>query len=156
MIVMSPGPVFLPLTTRVHHLPSSWTNFPKLHTPDTHPTPSCSPSSWTIYTPHSATLPVGIVHLCVLSRCVSHAGDTCTVCRFLCPNRLPALFLLPCWPFCCLLKYFLAFGPRPCSSSVPSLTVPWQRWIRVLSSETIGHVKKTCICIISAYDRLAL
>ncbi len=33
---MSPGPVLLLLTTRGRHLPSSWTNFPKPHTPVTH------------------------------------------------------------------------------------------------------------------------
>ncbi len=32
--------------------PPEVASFPKLHTPVTHYTPSCSPSSWTIYTPH--------------------------------------------------------------------------------------------------------
>ncbi len=91
--VMSPGPVFLPLTTRGHHLPSSWTHFPKLHTPVTHHTPSCSPSSWTIYTPHSGYSACwNCVCMCFVT-VLSHAGDTWTVCCFLCPSRLPVLFL---------------------------------------------------------------
>ncbi len=45
---MSPGPAFLPLTTRGHHLLSSRTPFPKLHSPVTHYyTLSCSPLSQT-------------------------------------------------------------------------------------------------------------
>ncbi len=55
--VMNPGPVFLPLTTRGRHLPSSWSHFPKLLTPVTHHTLTCSPLSRPLYsllTNHSA------------------------------------------------------------------------------------------------------
>ncbi len=99
---MSPGPVFLPLTTISHHLPSSWTNFPKLHTPVTLPAVLHHHGLFIHLTP--ATLPVGIVHVSVWSHCVSHARNTCTVCLFLYPSRLPAFFL-PCWPFCYIYIY---------------------------------------------------
>ncbi len=44
-----------------------------------------------LYTSLTITLSVGIVYVCVLSL-FSHAGDTCTVCCFLCPSCLPVLF----------------------------------------------------------------
>ncbi len=70
--VMSPDPAFLPLTTRGHHLLSSRTPFPKLHTPVRYYTLSCLPLSWTHHAP--ATLSGWIVFVVVF-----FSGDTCTV-----------------------------------------------------------------------------
>ncbi len=54
------------------------------------------------------------VHVCILSRCFSYAGDTCTVCRFCVPVVYLFCFL-PCWPFCCLLKrFYLQLDPDLC------------------------------------------
>ncbi len=53
------------------------------------------------------------VHVCILSRCFSYAGDTCTVCRFLCPSCLPVLFFA-LLAFLLFIKALLpAVGPRP-------------------------------------------
>ncbi len=84
---MSPCPVFLPLTTRVHHLPSSWTHFPKL-TPVTHHTLSCSLLSRYLYsllTHHSAWLyymylymdEFGLCRVCSLGH--QHCAAVCCV-----------------------------------------------------------------------------
>ncbi len=60
------------------------------------------------------TLPVWIVYVYVFPL-VSHAGDTCTVCRFLSPSRLPVFFCLPCWSFCFFIikEFFLHLDPHP-------------------------------------------
>ncbi len=48
-----------------------------------------------------------------MSRCFSHAGDTCTVLRFLCPSCLPVLFFA-LLAFLLFIKALLpAVGPRP-------------------------------------------
>ncbi len=51
-----------------------------------------------------ATLPIGIVHVFVLSLCVSHAGDTCTVCLFC----VPVVYLL--FFFFCLVGLFVVYS----------------------------------------------
>ncbi len=111
---MSPGPVFLPLTTRGHHLPSSWTHFPKLHSPVTHHTPSCSPSSWTIYTPHS--------HYSACLNCLCMCFSTGFSCwghmhcvPFSVSQSSTCFFCLPCWSFCFFIikEFFLHLDPHP-------------------------------------------
>ncbi len=80
---MSPGPAFLPLTTRGRHLPSSWTPFPKLHTPVTQHTLSCSTSLQSLYsllTHHSAWLYymdwcVYVSHIFNIVSCISVHSD---------------------------------------------------------------------------------
>ncbi len=77
--------MFLPLTTRGQHLT-------KLHTPVTHHTPSCSPSSWTMYTPHSRYSAYwNCACMCFVTLCFSRWGHMHCV-PFLCPSRLPAMF----------------------------------------------------------------
>ncbi len=81
---------------------------------------SCSPSSWTIYTPHSrpsAWLNCRCEFVCL---CDQHAGDTCTVLLFY-VSQLPNCFVFwPCWPFGYLLKpFFPAFGPRLWLTVIP-------------------------------------
>ncbi len=110
--VMSPGPAFLPLTTRGHHLLSSRTPFPKLHSPVTHYyTLSCSPLSQTTCSalthhyarlfPHLPDLPFHPFKLPVFAvRCwyVSHFFPD--VCLELCPAcslDFPCLCLLSFW-----------------------------------------------------------
>ncbi len=94
---MSPGPVFLPLTIRGQHLP-------KLHTPVTHHTPSCSPSSWTMYTPHSCYSAYwNCACICFVTLCFSRWGHMHCV-PFLCPSRLPAFF------FFCLVGLFVVYS----------------------------------------------
>ncbi len=84
-----------------------------------------------------ATLPVGIVHLCIWSRCFSHTGDTFTVCRFLsstCLIFLPFLaFLLFIKVFSCIciqtLFFLGAFSHRP-------VTEFQQQWVQQGSFST--------------------
>ncbi len=108
---MSPGPAFLPLTTRGHHLLSR-TPFPKLHSPVTHYyTLSCSPLSQTTCSalthhyarlfPNLPDLPFDPFKLPVFAvRCwyVSHYFPD--VCLELCPAcslDFPCLCLLSFW-----------------------------------------------------------
>ncbi len=105
---------------RVMMIPLTTSRLPRLHTPATHHTPSCPPSSWTTYAIHCLS-PLCLVALCV---CVSYCVLCCLVLLWfprwgyaLCavsstPVSYPFSFL-PCLPFCCLLNVLSAFGPRP-------------------------------------------
>ncbi len=65
--------------------------------------------------------------MCVFCHVVFLTLGTHALCAIFC---VPVVYLLYFFClvglFCCLLKYFPAFGPSPCSSSVPSLNAPWQ------------------------------
>ncbi len=90
--VMSPGLAIIPLTTRGHHLPSSWTQLPQLHTPVTYYTLSCCPLSQTLYFPlshHSAWL--------IICCSCCYSGDTCTVLPFYVSHSLTRFVFLPCF-----------------------------------------------------------
>ncbi len=90
--VMSPGLAIIPLTTRGHHLPSSWTQLPQLHTPVTYYTLSCCPLSQTLYFPlshHSAWL--------IICCSCCYFGDTCTVLPFYVSHSLTRFVFLPCF-----------------------------------------------------------
>ncbi len=109
--VMSPGLVFLPLTTRGRHPPSSWTHLPKLLTPVTHHTLSCSTLSRSLYsllTPHSVWL--NCMCCCVLLHTLVYAlEDTSTA---LCSVVSRSVLFLPVGLFVIIKLHFPAFGPR--------------------------------------------
>ncbi len=110
---MNPFPVFLPLTTRGRHLPSSWSHFPKLLTPVTHHTLTCSPLSWPFYsllTHHSAWINC-------MCYCVVYCSTLwCMLLRtpaLCCILWCPFLFcFLPVGLFVIIKLRFPAFGPR--------------------------------------------
>ncbi len=113
---MSPGPAFIPLITRVHHLASSWTQFPSLHTPAPHHNPSCSPSSRTTCTTHSRhSVWFDCVCMCYMYyvirvRSVYSLWIPALCCRLWCPILFSVLFLA-CWPFRFLPVGLFVFCP---------------------------------------------
>ncbi len=146
---MSPGPAFLPLTTRGHHLPSSWTHFPSLHTPVTNHILSCSPF-YCLYIPSSlTTLPGEFVCICLYHLCSVLYGSQVSVsllsmtpalcCRLWCP--------VFCLVFCLLailfikIRAYLLLDPDPCFSTVPFSNRPMteirrQTWVQRGSTAT--------------------
>ncbi len=115
---MSPGPVFLPLTTRGRHLPSSWSHFPKLFRPVTHHTLTCSPLSRSLYsllTHHSAwqnCMCYCVMYCCTLWSMLSRTPAL--RCILWCPVLFSVFVGLFLWLNCA----FLHLDPDFCFSSV--------------------------------------
>ncbi len=136
---MSPGPVFLPLTTSLSpglvslnstHL--SLITLPAVlnhHGLFIHLTP--------------ATLPVGIVYVCVLSLCFLTLG-THALCAIFCVPVVYLFCFLPCWPFwfiikkcsCIWTKFFLSAFPHRSMTADRAVFAMWSLKVNCSSKIT--------------------
>ncbi len=102
------GPGLVSLTTRGHHLSSSWTQFPRIHSPVTHYTLSCSP-----WSAHGVCFVICVMCSCLFSR----SSPLVTSSLIHLPSCFPdclSLFRLLCFLFwACLCPVCTSLSPCP-------------------------------------------